>query len=146
MQNRIFREIENNKVLAKSLGSCLNFSRLKHSNLLEKILAQAERNPEFTEGIRMNEDLRNDIKLLNKESQGRITDVCNQLEEKGGYDKNKFSFNDYPITGFPSSTYYYCTNKKNEFDDQNVIDDEMKEYLQMVLDEMKNKNENDKNA
>ena len=53
----------------------------------------------------MNEDLRNDIKLLNKESQGRITDVCNQLEEKGGYDKNKFSFNDYPITGFPSSTY-----------------------------------------
>ena len=47
LQNTIFREIENNKVLAKSLGSCLNFSRLKHSNLLEKILAQAERNPEF---------------------------------------------------------------------------------------------------
>jgi len=46
--------------------------------------------------------------------------------------------------GFPSNTYYYCTNRKNEFDDQNVIDDEMKEYLQMVLDEMKKKNENDK--
>jgi hypothetical protein len=94
----------------------------------------------------MNEDIRHDIKLLNKESQDRIINVCNHLEEKGGHNKNKFSFNDYPIIGFCSNTYYCCTNKKNEFDDQNVIDDEMKGYLQMVLDEMRNKNENDKNA
>jgi hypothetical protein len=95
----------------------------------------------------MNEDFRNDIKLLNKESQDRIIDACNHLKkEKGGHNKNKFSFNDYPIIGFSSNKYYYCTNKKSEFDDQNVIDDEMKEYLQMVLDEMKNTNENDKSA
>jgi len=146
LQNRIFREVDANKVLAKSLGSCLNFSWFKHYNLLEKILTKAEQNPVFAEGIYMEENFSDDIKLLSKEVQDRINDVCKHLEEKYEYSKNKYSDSDYPVTGFPSNTYYHCTNKKNGFDDQNVIDDEMKEYLQMVLDEMKNKNENDKSV
>ena len=82
MQNRIFREVDTNKVLAKSLGSCLNFSWLKHYNLLEKILTQTERNSEFAEGLCMKENLDNDIKFLNRETQDRITNVCKYLDEK----------------------------------------------------------------
>ena len=59
------------------------------------------------------------------------------------HNKN-FSFNDYPKTGFPANTYYYCTNKENQVDDTNVIDDEMKDYLQMVLDEVKSQSEKDR--
>ena len=39
--------------------------------------------------------------------------------------------------GLPNNTYYYCTNKENEITDQSVINDEIKEYLQMVVDEIK---------
>jgi hypothetical protein len=65
-------------------------------------------------------------------------------DEKPDYDESDFLFNDHPTIGLPNNTYYYCTNEENEITDQNIIDDEMKEYLQMVMDEMKNKADNNK--
>ena len=147
LQYRIFRETDINKVLAKNLGAYpgYNLSRLKDHNLLQKVLTKAEENLEFAKGICMDEDFDNNIKYLNKESQDRLIDICKHLDEKYGYERNKFSFNDYPIIGFPNNTYYYSTSKGNEANNYNVIDDEMKEYLQMVIDEVKNENKNDKN-
>ena len=52
-------------------------------------------------------------------------------------------YSDYPTLGLPNNTYY-CTNKENAITDENVVDDEMKEYLQMVVDEIKNKANNDR--
>lgn len=52
-------------------------------------------------------------------------------------------YSDYPTIGLPNNTYY-CTNKENAITDENVVDDEMKEYLQMVVDEIKNKANNDR--
>jgi hypothetical protein len=110
--------------------------------LFRKTLLKAGENLGFAEGIRMKEDSYNDNRYLNKESQDRLIDICRDVGKKCGYNK-KFSFNDYPKTGFPTNTYYYCTNKEDEVDDTNVIDDEMKEHLQMVLD-MKNQSEKDR--
>jgi hypothetical protein len=111
--------------------------------LFRKILSKAAENLEFAEGIHMNEDSYDDNRYLNKESQDKLIEICRDVGKKCGYEK-KFSFNDYPKTGLPINTYYYCTNKENELDDTNVIDDELKEHLQMVLDEMKNLSEKDR--
>jgi hypothetical protein len=143
LQDRIFRETDRNRALAKSLGASLNYHFLwsKDHNLFRKTLSKAEENLEFAEGIRMKEDSYNEDRYLNKESQDKLIDICRDVGKKCGYN-TKFSFNDYPKTGFPINTYYYCTNK--ELDDTNVIDDEMKEHLQMVLDEMKSQSEKDR--
>jgi hypothetical protein len=108
LQNKIFEQINKNKIFANSLGESLsyNFSPLNDHELIQKILSTAY--------------------------------------EKLDYDKSGFSFNDCPTIGLPNNTYYYCTNRENEITDQNIIDDEMKEYLQMVMDEMKNKIDNNK--
>jgi hypothetical protein len=145
LQDKIFRETDRNRVLAKSLGASLNYHFLwsKDHNLFRKTLSKAEENLGFAEGIRMKEDSYNDNRYLNKESQDRLIDICREVDKKCGYNKN-FSFNDYPKTGFPTNTYYYCTNKENQIDDTNVIDDEMKDYLQMVLDEVKSQSEKDR--
>ena len=107
-QDRIFKEIDKNKIFAKSLGASINynFSSLNDRRLIQKILSTAG--------------------------------------EKFDYIENGFPFNDYPTVGLPNNTYYYCTNKENEITDHNIIDDEMKEYLQMVIDEMKNKANNNR--
>ena len=108
LQDRIFEEIDKNKIFAKSLGTTLNhnFSSLNDHELVQKILSTAD--------------------------------------EKFDYNENGFSFNDYPTIGLPNNTYYYCTNKENGITDDNVVDDEMKEYLQMVINEMKNKADHDR--
>lgn len=108
LQNKIFEQIDKNKIFANSLCSSLsyNFSFLNDYGLIQRILSTAD--------------------------------------EKLDYNESGFSFNDYPTTGLPNNIYYYCTNKENGITDQNIIDDEMKEYLQMVMDEMKNKADNNK--
>ena len=106
LQNKIFGEIDKNKIFAKSLAASLyNFSSVKDRRLIQKVLSKS----------------------------------CQKLDYENG-----FSFNDYPTIGLPNNTYYYCTNKEDEIADHNVINDEMKEYLQMVIDEMKNKSNNDR--
>jgi hypothetical protein len=78
------------------------------------------------------------------ESQHKQIDICRDVDEKRGDNRNKFPFNDYPMIGFPRNRYYYCTNRESEVDGSDVIDDEMKEHLQMVLDEMKSQSERDR--
>jgi hypothetical protein len=142
LQNRIFREMDINKVLAESIGECIgrNFSQLKDHNLIQKILIKAEEKSEFSRGVCLEEGFDDNIKYLNKELQDRIIDLRKHVYEKYGHDKNKFSLNDYPLIGFPGNMYYSYTNEGDN--EENVIEDDMKEYLQMVLDEMKMKNSN----
>jgi hypothetical protein len=82
-------------------------------------------------------DFEKNIKYLNEELQNWLIDICKHVDEKYGHNE---SFKDYPMTDFPTNTYYYCTDVENEVNNYNT-DDEMKEYLQMLLDEMKNKND-----
>jgi hypothetical protein len=142
LQNRIFREMDTNKVLAESIGECIgyNFSQLKDHNLIQKILIKAEEKSEFARGVCLEERFDDNIKYLNNLTQGQLIDIRKHVYEKYGYNKNKFSFNDYPQVGFPSNMFYSYTNEGDN--EENVIEDDMKEYLQMVLDEMKNKNKN----
>lgn len=88
----------------------------------------------------MEEDFDGNIKYLNKQPQEQLVDICKHVNEKYGYDKNKFSFNDYPLIGFPNNMFYSYTNEGDN--EESVIEEDMKEYLQMVLDEMKMKNHN----
>jgi len=108
LQDRIFEEINKNKIFAKSLGVSLNYnpSSLKDHRLTQKI--------------------------------------SSTLGEKFSYIENGFPFNDYPTIGLPNNTYYYCMNRENDITDHSVINDEMKEYLQMVIDEVKNSTDNDR--
>jgi len=101
LQDKIFEDIDKNKIFAKSIAISLNhsFSSLIDHRLIQKILPTPD--------------------------------------QKFDYIENEF--NDYPTIGLPNNTYYYCTNKENGITDDNVVDDEMKEYLQMVINEMKNK-------
>lgn len=142
LQNRIFREMDTNKVLAESIGECIgyNFSQLKDHNLIQKILIKAEEKSEFARGVCLEERFDEDIKYLNKDLQDRIIDIRKHVYEKYGYDKSKFSFNDYPLIGIPGNMYYSYTSEGDN--EENVVGDDMKEYLQMVLDEMKMKNNN----
>jgi hypothetical protein len=142
LQNRIFGEMDINKVLAESVGACLgcNFSRLKDHILLQKILTKAEERSEFAKGVCLEGGFDDNIKYLNRQPQERLIDICRRVYEKYGYNKNKFSLDDYPLIGFPSNMYYSYTNDGDN--EENVIEDDMKEYLQMVLDEMKMKNKN----
>jgi hypothetical protein len=73
-----------------------------------------------------------------------VQKILSTSAEKSDHIENGFPFNDYPTIGMPNKTYYYCTNKENDITDHNVIDDKMKEYLQMVMDEMKNRANNDR--
>jgi hypothetical protein len=70
----------------------------------------------------------------------RLIEICKHVYHKYGYNKNKFLLTDYPMIGFPKNMYY---SYANEADKEDNVDDDMKEYLQMILDEMKNKNKND---
>lgn len=73
-----------------------------------------------------------------------IQKILSTASEKVDYSENGLSSSDYPTIGLPNNTYYYYTNKENAITDENVVDDEMKEYLQMVIDEIKNKANNDR--
>jgi hypothetical protein len=103
-------------------------------------LTKAEERSEFAKGVCLEQGFDDNIKYLSKQPQEQLIDNCRYVYEKYGYGKNKFSFNDYPQIGFPDNLYYSYTNEGDN--EENVIEDDMKEYLQMVLDEMKNKNKN----
>jgi hypothetical protein len=139
LQNRVFRQMDVNKVLAESIGACLsyNFLRLKDHNLLQKILKKAEEISAFAKGVCLEEDFDDNIKYLNKRPQECLIDIRNHVYQKYGSNKNKFPFTDYPVTGLPNNTYY----SNDEYNEENIIGDDMKEYLQMVLEELKNKND-----
>lgn len=62
-------------------------------------------------------------------------DVCKHVHQKHSYNKNKFLHTDYPVIGFPKNMYYSYTYGEGRED--NIADDDMKEYLQMILDEIK---------
>ena len=115
-----------------------NFLRLKDHDLFQKILLKAEEGSEFAKGVCLDEGFDENIKYLDKQSQDRLSDICKHVNQRYGYNKNKFSLADYPIIGFPKNMYYSYTNEGDK--GENVIDDDMKEYLQMVLDEMNTKN------
>jgi hypothetical protein len=77
LQKRIFREMDNNKVLAESIGACVcyNFSRLKDHTLLQRILTKGEDRLEFA-GMCLEENYDNNIKDLNNQIQGQLIDIC----------------------------------------------------------------------
>jgi hypothetical protein len=129
--------------LARGLGMDLgNVLYHIHSNkqLQNKILQQIDKNKIFAKSL--GASVSYNFSPLN--DHGLIQKILSTAYGKLDYDEIGSSFNDYPATGLPNNTYYYCTNKENETADQNIIDDEMKEYLQMVMDEMKNKADNKK--
>jgi hypothetical protein len=142
LQSKILQK-SNEYPLARGLGMGLGkiFYYL-HSNeqLQNKILEQINKNKIFANSL--GASFSYNFSPLN--DHGLIQKILSTADEKLDYDENGFSFNDYPTIGLPNNTYYYCTNKENEITDQNIIDDEMKEYLQMVMDEMKNKADNNK--
>jgi hypothetical protein len=140
LQDKIFSQMKINMVFAESIGACLshNFSQLKKDyNSLQKILVKAEELSEFAKGICLEEGFDDNIKCLNKQSQDRLIDVCKLVYKKHGHNKNKFLCTDYPVIGFPKDMYYSYTYEEDKED--KVVDEDMKEYLQMILDEIKNK-------
>jgi hypothetical protein len=142
LQSKIMQK-SNEYPLARGLGMGLGkiFYYL-HSNeqLQNKILEQINKNKIFANSL--GASLSYNFSPLS--DHGLIQKILSTADEKPDYDESDFLFNDYPTIGLPNNTYYYCTNKENEITDQNIIDDEMKEYLQMVMDEMKNKADNNK--
>jgi hypothetical protein len=126
--------------LGIGLGHLLHYLR-NNEKLQSRIFEEISKNKIFAKSlgasIKHNFSSLNDHRLIQK--------ILSTEGEKFDYVENGFPFNDYPIIGLPNNTYYYCTNRENEITDRNVvIDDEMKEYLHMVIDEMKNKANNDK--
>ena len=141
LEFRMFAKATINIQFAIGLGEGLGyvFPYLSHE-LQERIFEKIGRNKIFAKslGASLNGNLSslNDKRLIQK--------ILSTASEKVDYSENGLSFSDYPTIGLPNNTFYYCTNKENEITDDNVVDDEMKEYLQMVIDEMKNKANNDR--
>jgi hypothetical protein len=141
LQSKILQK-SNEYPLARGLGMGLgNVLCYLHNNegLQNKIFEQIDKNTIFTKSL--GASLSYNFSPLN--DHGLIQKILSITDDKLDYDESSFS-NDYPTKGLPKNTYYYCTNKEDEITDQNIIDDEMKEYLQIVMDEMKNKADNNK--
>jgi hypothetical protein len=138
---RIFAKAAINIQFAIGLGEGLGyiFSYLS-DELQDRIFGKIDKNKIFAKGLgaslNYNSSSLNDHRLVQK--------ILSTSAEKSDHIENGFPFNDYPTIGLPNKTYYYCTNKENDITDHNVIDDKMKEYLQMVMDEMKNRANNDR--
>ena len=105
---------------------------------------KAEQELEFAKGICLEEDFDEHIKYLNKQSQERLNLTCKNVIQSYGDNRRKFLLTDYPLIGFPNDMYYSYAHEGNK--EEKLIDDGTKEYLQMILDEMRNKNKrrNDK--
>jgi hypothetical protein len=141
LEFRMFAKATINIQFAIGLGEGLGYVFPYLSDeLQESITEKIDRNKIFAKSLgaslNYNFSSLNDKRLIQK--------IFLTASEKVDYSENGLSFNDYPTIGLPNNTYYYCTNKENAITDDNVVNDEMKEYLQMVIDELKNKANNDR--
>ena len=141
LEFRMFAKATINIQFAIGLGEGLGYVFPYLSDeLQESIIEKIDRNKIFAKslGASLNYNFSsfNDKRLIQK--------ILSAARDKVDYSENELSFNDYPKIGLSNNTYYYCTNKENAIIDDNVVDDEMKEYLQMVIDELKNKANNDR--